>query len=197
MLPVSNNAAKDGDAGFMSDSVDQPAVAGSAPRYAVLMTTDLTVRPARFDDAAGIARVHIQAWRESYAHLLPPSLAGLEQGPREERCRKIIAAAASDVWVVCRGTDIVGWASAGTGRDEDPPRPRELNGIYVLASEYGSGAGQSLLDAAVGHGGAYLWIAEENPRAFAFYRRNGFVPDGAASAHDLVGTAVPILRMVR
>ena len=173
-------------------------LAGAIEYYAVRMTTDLTVRPAVLDDAAGIARVHIQAWRESYAHLLPAaSLAGLEQGPREERWRKIIAAAASDVWVACRGTDIVGWASAGAGRDEDSPRPRELNGIYVLASEYGSGAGQLLLDAAVGRGGAYLWIAEENPRAFAFYRRNGFVPDGATAVHELAGTPVPILRMVR
>ena len=178
--------------------VPRRGLAGAIEYYAVRMTTDLTVRAALLDDAAGIARVHIQAWRESYAHLLPAaSLAGLEQGPREDRWRKIIAAAASDVWVACRGTDIVGWASAGAGRDDDSPRPRELDGIYVLASEYGSGAGQLLLDAAVGSGGAYLWIAEENPRAFAFYRRNGFVPDGATSAHELAGTAVRILRMVR
>jgi GNAT superfamily N-acetyltransferase len=162
------------------------------------MTTDLTVRPARLGDAAGIARVHIQAWRESYAHLLPAaSLAGLEQGPREERWREILAGAASDVWVACRETDIIGWASAGAGRDDDSPRPRELNGIYVLASEYGSGAGQLLLDAAVGSSGAYLWIADNNPRAFAFYTRNGFVPDGATGSHELAGTPVRILRMVR
>jgi hypothetical protein len=162
------------------------------------MTTDLTVRAAEPDDAAGIARVHIQAWRESYAHLLPAAtLAALQHGPRKERWRKIIAAASSDVWVACRGTDIVGWASAGAGRDDDSPRPRELNGIHVIASEYGSGAGQLLLDAAVGSGGAYLWLADDNPRAFAFYTRNGFIPDGATSSHELAGTPVRILRMVR
>ena len=58
------------------------------------MTTDLTVRAALLDDAPGIARVHIQAWRECYAHLLPAAtLAGLEQGPREaqmaqDHCRR-------------------------------------------------------------------------------------------------------------
>lgn len=162
------------------------------------MTSDLTVRPAVPEDAAGIARVHIQAWRESYAHLLPAaSLAGLEQGPREERWRNILAAATSDVWVACAGREIVGWASAGAGRDDGGPRPRELQGIYVLASQYGSGAGQLLLDAAVGSGGAYLWIAENNPRAFAFYTRNGFVPDGATGSHELAGTPVRIFRMVR
>lgn len=162
------------------------------------VTTELTVRAAALDDAAGIARVHLQAWRESYAHLLPAgTLAGLQQGPREERWRAIIAAATSDTWVACEGKDIIGWASAGAGRDDDGPRPWELKGIYVLASHYGSGAGQMLLDAAVGDAGAYLWIAEDNPRAFAFYRRNGFVPDGATAVHELAGTPVRILRMVR
>lgn len=162
------------------------------------MTTDLTVRAAVPDDAAAIARVHIQAWRESYAHLLPAeALAGLQQGPREAKWRTIIATGTSDNWVACAGTDIVGWASAGAGRDDNGPRPWELKGIYVLARHYGSGAGQMLLDAAVGNGGAYLWIAENNPRAFAFYRHNGFVPDGATAAHELAGTPVRILRMVR
>ena len=162
------------------------------------MRTELTVRAAVLEDAAGIARVHLQAWRESYAHLLPAaSLAGLQQGPREERWRAIIAAATTDIRVACAGTDIIGWASAGASRDDDGPRSRELWGIYVLASHYGSGAGQMLLDAAVGDAGAYLWIAEDNPRAFAFYRRNGFVPDGATAAHELVGTPVRIQRMVR
>ena len=162
------------------------------------MTTDLTVRAAVLDDAAGIARVHIRAWRECYAHLLPAAaLAGLEQGPREARWRRILAAPTSDIWVACHGTDIVGWASAGAGRDDDGPRSRELEGIYVLASHYGSGAGQLLLDAAVGSSDAYLWIADENPRAFVFYTRNGFIPDGATGSHELAGTPVRILRMVR
>jgi GNAT superfamily N-acetyltransferase len=70
-------------------------------------------------------------------------------------------------------------------------------GIYVLAGSYGAGAGQQLLDAAVGDAGAYLWIADENPRAFAFYRRNGFAPDGATAVHELAGTPLRVLRMVR
>ena len=122
---------------------------------------------------------------------------GIQIGRREKRWRGIIPAAVSDIRVACAGMDIVGWASAGAGRDDGGPRHRELEGIYVLASHYGSGAGQMLLDAAVGDGGAYLWIAEDNPRAFAFYRRNGFVPDGATTVHELAGTPVRILRMVR
>lgn len=45
---------------------------------------------------------------------------------------------------------------------------------------HGSGLGQALLDTAIGTEPAYLWIMAGNPRAEAFYRRNGFVPDGLA-----------------
>jgi ribosomal protein S18 acetylase RimI-like enzyme len=162
------------------------------------MTSDPAVRPAVPGDAAGIARVHLQAWRECYAHLLPAeALASLRQGPREAKWRDIIAAGTSELWVACTGAEVVGWASAGAGRDKDRPRSRELMGIYILAGSYGSGAGQRLLDAAVGDAGAYLWVADENPRAFAFYRRNGFAPDGATAVQELAGTPLRILRMVR
>lgn len=158
----------------------------------------LSIRYAVPDDAAGIARVHIQAWRETYAHLLPADiLAGLDAGAREETWRKLIAAATTDVRVASDGTEIIGWASAGAGRDADGPRPLELEGIYVLASHHGSGAGQLLLDAAAGVRPAYLWIAADNPRALAFYRRNSFVLDGASATAELAGVPVRIMRMVR
>ncbi|MGY2745339.1 N-acetyltransferase family protein [Pseudarthrobacter sp. O4] len=162
------------------------------------MANELSIRPAVPDDARSIALVHIQAWRESYAHLLPADiLAGLDHGAREKMWRTLIAAGTPDVWVASDGAEIIGWASASAGRDADAPRPLELEGIYVLASHYGSGAGQSLLDTAAGGRPAYLWVAADNPRAFAFYRRNGFVPDGATTTAELAGVPVRIMRMVR
>lgn len=162
------------------------------------MTKGIVIRQAVPGDAAGIARVHIQAWRETYAHLLSADiLAGLDPQAREEMWRKIIPAATPDVWVAVDGAEIIGWASASAGRDADAPRPFELEGIYVLASHHGSGAGQQLLEAARGEGPAYLWIAADNPRALAFYQRNGFVFDGAAATAELAGVPVRILRMVR
>ncbi|WP_439688481.1 GNAT family N-acetyltransferase [Curtobacterium sp. SP.BCp] len=66
--------------------------------------------------------------------------------------------------------------------------------LYVLARAHGSGAGQALLDAALGHRSASLWVAEDNPRAQAFYRRNGFTVDGATSSFGPIERSV---RMVR
>lgn len=73
----------------------------------------------------------------------------------------------------------MGIATASQPREENPPRALELRTLYLLSAHYGSGAGQGLLDASVGTGPCMLRVASENPRAIAFYRRNGFTLDGA------------------
>ena len=40
---------------------------------------------------------------------------------------------------------------------------------------------------------AALWVADPNPRAQAFYRKHGFVPDGTIQVED----GVREIRMVR
>jgi len=60
----------------------------------------------------------------------------------------------------------------------------ELKRIYLLSRLYGGGAGQALMDEAIawarGRGMARLLLAlwEENWRAMAFYRRQGFTQVG-------------------
>ncbi len=157
----------------------------------------LTVRPADVQDAPAIAVVHVQAWREAYAHLLPADfLAALDVDARAARWRDIVAEPGVDVVVAERDGVLVGWASAGPGRGETP-RDRELEGIYVLAAHHGSGAGQALLDAAVGTAPAFLWVADGNPRAEAFYRRNGFERDGTVKHEPIGPQGLDAARMVR
>lgn len=161
-----------------------------------VVVRDVVVRRAVAEDAAGIAAVHIQAWREAYAHLVPAeALARLSLTQRELRWAELIPADTPHIWVALDGDRIVGWASNSHGHGT--PRDRELEGLYLLASHYGSGAGQELVDAAIGTEPAFLWVAEDNPRARAFYARNGFVPDGAVDTHSLAGTPVQAIRMVR
>ena len=162
------------------------------------MGSAISVRPALSSDAEEIAQVHLQAWREAYAHLLPAeTLAGLDLSERTAGWASILAEGGTEVFVALEGTRVIGWASASAGRDPDAPRARELEGIYVLASHHGSGAAQGLLDASIGGEPAFLWMAEDNPRALAFYRRNGFAPDGVATSKPLAGTPVAVLRLVR
>ena len=161
-------------------------------------TGAVDVRRATVDDAAGIARVHVAAWREAYAGRMPADfLASLDVERRARGWATILSAGESDAFVAERNGEIVGWATAGAGRDDDAPRDRELEGIYLLASAYGSGAGQQLLDAAIGDAPAYLWVMDGNGRAEAFYRRNGFTRDGATSSHTIGDALIPTVRMSR
>ncbi|HSN35012.1 MAG TPA: GNAT family N-acetyltransferase [Arthrobacter sp.] len=80
----------------------------------------------------------------------------------------------------CSG-QIIGFAFFGpsfTPEGQETPRDHQLFSLYIAAEHYGTGAGQALLDATAGHAPAMLWVATDNPRAMAFYRRNGFEFDG-------------------
>ncbi|WP_086517796.1 GNAT family N-acetyltransferase [Clavibacter michiganensis] len=163
------------------------------------MTAAPTVRSAVPADADGIAEVHIRTWQETYAHLLPASyLAGLDVATRAEDWRRTLTSSSSaPPWVALEGDRIVGFALSGPARDEDPPRPFQLYAINMVASAHGSGAGQALFDAAVGDSPAYLWAADDNPRAEAFYRRNGFARDGGVERRMYQGVEMVTVRMVR
>ena len=89
---------------------------------------------------------------------------------------------------------VIGVAMAGPPESPEPGWGLHLYVLYVRAADHGSGAGAALLDAVVGpHESAALWVADPNPRAQAFYRKHGFVPDGAVQVAD----GVREIRMVR
>lgn len=161
--------------------------------------TDI-VRPAVAADAAGIHVVHRVSWLETYSHLVDPAVIERRYADAELwRARWLGLIANGVVSVAERDARVVGWAYAVTGRTEDGPRDRELEGIYLLAEAHGSGLGQALLDAVLGDAPAFLWVADRNPRAEAFYRRNRFERDGATDQHRVGpgGETLTAVRMVR
>ncbi len=158
-----------------------------------------SVRRAAPDDADGIARVHVRGWQEAYAHIVPAStLEALDVAARAERWRTSPALMAGDpeCWVGERDGEIVGFALSSTRAGEDRPRDTELDALYILASEYGTGVGRALIDAALGGRPAFLRVFQDNPRAIAFYRRNGFEVE-SASTYEFLGVEAPDYRMVR
>jgi len=150
------------------------------------------IETPRVTDAAEVARVHVQGWAETYAHLLPSTF--YDEATflkRLEMWTAILTNPAQRSRVrIARDSRIVGVVMAGPSTGKTSPRAIELHILYVLTSEHGTGVGQALLDAVIGTEPAQLWVAEDNPRANAFYRRNGFSPDGGrfvdADANDLV-----------
>lgn len=153
------------------------------------------------DDAVGVARVNIASWHEAYTHVVRAEVLAAMDVERAAagfvRMLEGTSAPTPTAAVVAESDgELVGFAVAQPSQDEPPVRDVELWAIYVLAAVHGAGAGQALLDAALGDDPASLWVWQDNPRAHAFYARNGFAPDGARRVHEPWGPA-PIVRLVR
>jgi len=159
--------------------------------------TEFRVRRAIAEDAAGIGQVQVTAWREAYTGRMPQSiLDGLDVDSSITRWHHAIAVEGRDIWVAKHDGAIVGFAARGPAPDA-PPGGWRLYALYLLAAHHGSGMGQALLDAALGRAAASLWILEDNPRARAFYERNGFRPDGGVQDDASWGEPIREVRLVR
>lgn len=161
--------------------------------------SEVVVRPVRDSDTEALGRVHAACWHETYDHLIsaaafenlsPRRIAELWSGWIEQGEDHKLVAAVNDM-------GIIGFAGSGPARDADAPRERELYFIYLLAAYQGTGTGQRLFDAVLGDEPAYLWVASDNPRAHAFYRRNRFELDGAEHTEVFLGENLHEVRFVR
>jgi ribosomal protein S18 acetylase RimI-like enzyme len=162
-----------------------------------------TVRAAVPADAEEMAHVHVRSWQVAYRGLMPDAvLDGLDERLRAERHREILSGPANGrtALVAEHGDRIVGFAMAGEQHD-GPDGSGEIYAIYVDPDHWGTGAGRLLMDTAVAHLTAtgprpvVLWALDGNARADRFYRRYGFVADGATGSHPVaVGPDVPMIR---
>ena len=79
------------------------------------------IREARRDDAAGIARVHVESWRTTYRGILPDDyLASLSYADREALWGRWLDAAAAGARAVFVAEDIAA-ESAPAGTSDAPP----------------------------------------------------------------------------
>jgi GNAT superfamily N-acetyltransferase len=159
----------------------------------------LTVRPARIEDVAQMARVIVRCWQETYRGLMPDAVLD-DPGFVPARERFWTAALTDEryrrnrVAVADRDGELVGIAMSGPPLDAGATWAKQLYVLYVLAADHGTGAGPALLAAVVDPAeSAALWVADPNPRAQAFYRKHGFVADGATQVEG----GVREIRMVR
>lgn len=162
----------------------------------------LVIREPVPADVPGLVRVHVESWRSTYSPLLPDGFFSSEFIAGRRRMWTSITTTSRPGRVVRLaelGRRVVGFAVAGPvdpADASDAPRPLQLFSIYLDDAEHGSGAGQALLDAVLAEAPAFLWVAERNPRARAFYQRNGFRLDGGRHVDDATPELVE-LRMVR
>jgi GNAT superfamily N-acetyltransferase len=162
------------------------------------MTINFEVRRAELADAPNMAKVHVDTWRETYRGLMSDAV--LDDPMLLDWRERFWKAALTDpkyeqnlVAVASHEGALIGIAMSGPSPD-DCDESLLLYVLYTYAAVHGSGVGTALLNAVIDPATpAFLWVADPNPRAQAFYRRNGFVADGAVKTEY----GVRDIRMVR
>lgn len=148
------------------------------------MTVLSEIRRATTLDAAGIARVHVASWRETYASLLPHAmLAALDVDARERMWASLLAASDPVVALVLeRNGQIQGFAAFGEQRSPElgaAGYDAEISAIYILAAAQRFGSGRKLIRGSAsslsgsGSKGVSLWVLADNRNARSFYERLG------------------------
>ena len=155
---------------------------------------DVSVRPARPDDALAVATVQLSTWRTAYADLLPESVL---DAPVEElaaawrRSVELPPSAEHRLLVALEGTEVVGFAAYGPGEAAG----QELTALLVEPLRGRRGHGSRLLAAVVEHWRstgaetAQTWVWDRDAVTRAFLGSAGWAADGAAQGLD-TGDAV-------
>jgi ribosomal protein S18 acetylase RimI-like enzyme len=154
-----------------------------------------TVRPAAVSDAAAIARIYVETWRDAYPGMLPDRvLVGLEPARQARAWRRTIADPRQHVLVAVAGAGgVAGFGSCGPAR-RDLPFSGEIYTLYVASEHQRQGIGRLLLDRLLadligaGHRSAVVWALADNPSRF-FYEAMG-ARMAAEGEEQLWGTAV-------
>ena len=181
------------------------------------------VRPARPDDASGIARIQLSTWRTAYRRLLPRHvLDELDEDWMAGQWARAIGEPPSDrhrVLVAVEQAEqqhLVGFLAAGPADEEalspeeaaagDPDRPAFAPGVVAVTDllvepRWGRrGHGSRLLAAVVdlwredAFTTAVAWAYEQDKAMRKFFASAGWEPDGAGRALDVDDMLVPQVR---
>lgn len=143
---------------------------------------NLTIRKASVFDAAEIANVQLNSWREAYVGLLSQDF--LDDRPLHFRSRferwKEITQNHEYMTFVAETTDhgVIGFINGGNGRDKEFRNQGEVGALYLLKKYHGKKIGFQLLKACFmemkirDFKSAYAWVLKDNP-TIKFYESTG------------------------
>jgi ribosomal protein S18 acetylase RimI-like enzyme len=143
---------------------------------------DYSLREATPADAPGIAHVHAASWRTTYQGIVAEDpLAGLSQERRQQGWYEaLVNPNPGTCLFVAEGVEaIIGFTSAGPGREGSDPCRGEVHAIYLLEHVQGLGVGRALMRAACAHlvqqgcTSMLLWVLKDNLPARKFYEALG------------------------
>jgi len=142
----------------------------------------ILVRPARSDDASGIARVRVDTWRSTYRHIVAADhLAQLSVEESTKRWTRHLDDPDKTLLVAEENGTVVGFCHGGANRGPESEYRGELYAIYVLENQQRRGLGRRLTLAlaerleAASLRSLIVWVLKENPSC-RFYESLGGRP---------------------
>jgi len=132
----------------------------------------MQIRQAKTEDAASIAKVHVDSWRTTYKGIVSEEyLASLSYQDRENFWRERLSASDNSCFVLVAedGENIIGFAAGGPERSGDINFSGELSAIYLLENYQSKGIGSQLFKAVamrllqIGIKTMMVWVLAENP----------------------------------
>jgi ribosomal protein S18 acetylase RimI-like enzyme len=152
--------------------------------------------PAGPADAAELAKVHVKAWRETYAGILSDRyLADMrEELHRRRWIRQLARPTPGGVVLAAEGPrGLVGYCAGAVITATPRAADAEVFTLYLVQAAQRAGIGRQLLAAtaavlsARGAGSLVLWVLNANRSARSFYERLGGSPAGERSVSGWSG----------
>jgi GNAT superfamily N-acetyltransferase len=182
----------------------------SPPRPGLPGRAEVSVRPARAEDAEAIARVQLVTWRTAYRSMLPAAMLDhWDQTAATDAWRAAVVAPPTPghrMLVALDNAVVVGYAAvapAELATDEQPSPDGPTSEVTALLVEprWGRrGHGSRLLAAVVDLAGAtdvsqlQMWVPEADPATARFLTQAGWAADGWARTLDTGSATIRQLR---
>ncbi len=157
--------------------------------------TPPVIRPATSQDAAAVAAIWRDGWRDGHLGFVPDALVAVRT---DESFDTRAVNRVGDTTVAVVGQEVAGFVMVVGD---------EVEQVYVSSRHRGAGVADVLLAEAErqvrenGHAAAWLAVADGNARARSFYERAGWRDEGgfdyAAAVEDGSSVAVPCRRYVK
>jgi len=168
----------------------------------------MNIRNAIKDDAASIAKAHIEAWCSGYKGIMPDEyLKSLSVKLITKEWQEALTKNSPGINLVIECNNVVsGFCVYGPARDKDISTLNvgELVALNILPSFWGMGLGTKLVKHVIKSANnhqwklLYLWVIKENDRARKLYELMGFEVEGSEKIDTkLTGCKLHEIRYVK
>ena len=144
------------------------------------MIRDTLIRPAEHRDAWDIGRIYVESWRHAYQGILPKEyLDGLQPDQTALSVQRGLRSHQMHCLVAESEQGVLGYASAGPARGNDPVYSAELYELYLLPDAQHQGLGRQLLSKTARqlfqahHYTLIVWVLTRNLNRHFYEKCNG------------------------